>query len=96
MAELTFQAAGKPWSGLRTALWKKLAEAAGEAARAPGFPRSPEALGWALKRVIPAPVPGIWTSGPLAGGPTKWVSVPRSRGSVVDDIGAAIRAEPDV
>jgi len=53
MAELTFQAAGKPWSGLRTALWKKLAESAGEAARVPGFPRSPEALGWALKRVIP-------------------------------------------
>ena len=25
------------------------------------------------------PVPGIWSSGPLAGGPTKCVSVPRSR-----------------
>jgi hypothetical protein len=28
-------------------------QAAGEAARAPGFPRSPETLGWELKRVIP-------------------------------------------
>jgi hypothetical protein len=44
---------GRPWSGLQTALWKLLAEAAGDAAKAPGFPRSPEALGWALKRVIP-------------------------------------------
>ena len=44
---------GRPWSGFQTALWKALAEAAGDAARAPGFPRSPEALGWALKRVIP-------------------------------------------
>jgi hypothetical protein len=44
---------GKPWSGLLTKLWKQLADAAGDAARAPGFPRSPEALGWALKRVIP-------------------------------------------
>jgi hypothetical protein len=44
---------GKPWCGFQTSLWKRLAEAAGDAARAPGFPRSPEALGWALKRVIP-------------------------------------------
>ena len=44
---------GKPWRGFQTSLWKRLAEAAGDAARAPGFPRSPEALGWALKRVIP-------------------------------------------
>jgi hypothetical protein len=44
---------GRPWSGLQTALWKQLAEAAGDAAKAPGFPRSPEGLGWALKRVIP-------------------------------------------
>jgi hypothetical protein len=44
---------GKRWHGAQTSLWQKLAEAAGDAARAPGFPRSPEALGWALKRVIP-------------------------------------------
>ena len=30
-----------------------MVQAAGEAARAPGFPRSPETLGWELKRVIP-------------------------------------------
>jgi hypothetical protein len=44
---------GKPWSGLQTLLWNRLSAEAGDAARAPGFPRSPEALGWALKRVIP-------------------------------------------
>ena len=44
---------GKPWRGSQTSLWKELAERAGEAPKAPGFPRSPEALGWALKRVIP-------------------------------------------
>jgi hypothetical protein len=44
---------GKPWRGFQTSLWKELAEKAGDAAKAPGFPRSPEALGWALKRVIP-------------------------------------------
>ena len=40
-------------AGLPSDLWQKLSWAAGEAAKAPGFPRSPEALGWALKRVIP-------------------------------------------
>jgi putative DNA primase/helicase len=44
---------GKPWRGFQSSLWKQLAEAAGDAAKAPGFPRSPEALGRALKRVIP-------------------------------------------
>jgi hypothetical protein len=44
---------GKPWRGAQSELWRQLADAAGEAAKAPGFPRSPEALGWALKRVIP-------------------------------------------
>jgi hypothetical protein len=44
---------GKPWSGFQSSLWQRLAEEAGDAARAPGFPRSPEGLGWALKRVIP-------------------------------------------
>ena len=44
---------GGLWSGSQTKLWRKLSEKAGEAAKAPGFPRSPEALGWALKRVIP-------------------------------------------
>jgi hypothetical protein len=44
---------GKPWRGSQTSLWKELAGAAEDAARAPGFPKSPEALGWALKRVIP-------------------------------------------
>jgi hypothetical protein len=44
---------GKPWSGFLTSLWRTLTEEAGDAARAPGFPRSPEALGWALSRVIP-------------------------------------------
>jgi hypothetical protein len=44
---------GRRWHDSQTALWKRLAQAAGDAARAPGFPRSPEALGWALKRVIP-------------------------------------------
>jgi hypothetical protein len=44
---------GKPWRGRQSSLWEKLSAAAGDAARAPGFPRSPEALGWALKRVIP-------------------------------------------
>ena len=44
---------GKPWSGLQTSLWQRLAEAAGDAAKAPGFPKSPEGLGWVLKRVIP-------------------------------------------
>jgi hypothetical protein len=44
---------GRPWQGFQSALWKALAKAAGDAARAPGFPRSPQALGWALKRVIP-------------------------------------------
>jgi hypothetical protein len=53
MAELTFQAAGETMERAADRTVEKLAEAAGEAARAPGFPRSPEALGWALKRVIP-------------------------------------------
>ena len=44
---------GKPWRGSQTSLWQELAAAAGDAAKAPGFPKSPEALGWALKRVIP-------------------------------------------
>ena len=44
---------GKPWSGSQASLWQHLADAAGDAAKAPGFPKSPEALGWALKRVIP-------------------------------------------
>jgi hypothetical protein len=44
---------GKPWRGSQTSLWQQLAVAAGDAAKAPGFPKSPEALGWALKRVIP-------------------------------------------
>ena len=44
---------GRPWHGFQSALWNRLAQAAGDAARAPGFPRSPQALGWALKRVIP-------------------------------------------
>ena len=44
---------GKPWTGFQTSLWNELSTAAGDAVRAPGFPKSPEALGWALKRVIP-------------------------------------------
>jgi hypothetical protein len=44
---------GKPWHGSQSLLWKELAGAAGDAAKAPGFPKSPEGLGWALKRVIP-------------------------------------------
>ena len=44
---------GKPWRGSQASLWQRLAEEAGDAVRAPGFPKSPEALGWALKRVIP-------------------------------------------
>jgi hypothetical protein len=44
---------GRPWLGFQSSLWKQLANAAGDAAKAPGFPRSPQALGWALKRVIP-------------------------------------------
>ena len=44
---------GRPWRGLQTALWGQLVGLAGDAAKAPGFPKSPEGLGWALKRVIP-------------------------------------------
>ena len=44
---------GKPWRGSQASLWQQLAEKAGDAAKTPGFPESPEALGWALKRVIP-------------------------------------------
>jgi putative DNA primase/helicase len=44
---------GRPWSGFLSKLWQDLADAAGDAARAPGFPRSPEGLGWALRRVTP-------------------------------------------
>ena len=45
---------GKEWQGSTSELWEALRDLAGEAAKAPGFPRSPEVLGWALKRVTPA------------------------------------------
>ena len=44
---------GKRWHGSQIELWNRLKDEAGEAARPPGFPKSPEVLGWALKRVIP-------------------------------------------
>ena len=44
----------KAWQGTTAQLWTKLKDIAGDAARAPNFPQSPEALGKGLSRVEPA------------------------------------------
>jgi hypothetical protein len=44
----------KSWQGTTEQLWTKITETAGEAGRAPNFPRSPVALGKALRRIEPA------------------------------------------